>query len=446
MIKYSYRLPWREPEDVFVFKYRSLHVTKQFKPILWTVFGVASLLLAAVFFLTPKTNPTHARMVKAMRGSLRPIIPSLERAELLHALGKRSIRVNALQADGLALTVKGKQVIAKLTIDRELQERIEDIYDQYDPDFAAFVAMDPETGKILAMADRAIDNRENLALSATFPAASVFKIVTSAAALDERKIQPRTVIPVNGAFGTLYKRNLREQITRWTRFISIEEAFAKSVNSAFAKIAMKNLGPQDLQKYANSFGFNQQIPFDLAIESSSAIIPEDDSFGLAESGSGYTRRQTLNPIQGAMIASAIIQEGQMPAPYIVESAKNESGSILYEAEPKKFSHPIDKITAHSLSMIMEHTITQGTARKEYRDYNHHPILSKVFVGAKTGSLSGDNPAGRYDWFVGFAQSSTNPKRKIAFASLIINRKYWKVKSSHVAREAIINYFGRKTDL
>ena len=413
-----------------------------FKPLLWKVAGLAVAVLAAVFFLTPKTSPTHARIVRVMKAPF----PSLERAELLLALGKKRIHSNEIKADGLSFTVKGKPVTAKLTIDQALQERIEDVYDQYDPDYAAFVAMDPETGKILAMVDRSADGRDNLALSATFPAASVFKIVTSAAALDERKIQPRTVVPVNGSFGTLYKRNLRDQITRWTRYISIEEAFAKSVNTAFARIAMKNLGPQDLQKYANSFGFNQQIPFDLPIEASSAIVPADDSFGLAESGSGYTRRQTLNPIQGAMIASAIINDGQMPAPYIVENVRSEKGSMLYEAELKKFSQPIDKNTAHNLSMIMEHTITQGTARKEYRDYNHHPVLSKVFVGAKTGSLTGDNPAGRYDWFVGFAQSSSNPKHKIAFASLIINCKYWKVKSSHIAREAIINYFGRKTDL
>jgi hypothetical protein len=115
----------------------------------------------------------------------------------------------------------------------------------------------------------------------------------------------------------------------------------------------------------------------------------------------------------------------------------EQGGVLF--------HPMEKDTAKSLSMIMENTITRGTARKEFRDYNHHPVLSKLFIGAKTGSLSGPSPAGRYDWFVGFAQSSTNPKKKIAFASMIINRKYWKVKASHVAREAIIEHFQKSLD-
>ena len=107
---------------------------------------------------------------------------------------------------------------------------------------------------------------------------------------------------------------------------------------------------------------------------------------------------------------------------------------------KRLLHPLDQETARSLAMIMEHTVTQGTARKEYRDYNRNPVLSKLFIGAKTGSLSGIAPAGRYDWFVGFAQVSGNPRQKIAFASMIVNRKYWKVKSAHIAREVILEHF------
>lgn len=366
----------------------------------------------------------------------------LERDAIAKSLGDFRITSNHLKMDYFPIKQEGKDYRVHFSLDKGLQERIEELYARYSPTYAAFVAMDPETGKILAMVDYSTEGHEgNLNLKASYPAASVFKVITSAAALDEGKIRPHAMFPVNGRYATLYKHNLRNYVNRWTRYISIEEAFAKSVNTVFGKIAMNRVGPQALQKYANSFGFNQQISFDMPIEFGSAVVPLDDEFGLAESGSGYTQRQTLNPIQGALIAASIINGGKAPAPYIVDSVTTDSGAKVYEPEvnPALF-RPIDAETAKSMAMIMEHTITRGTAKREYRDYNHHPVLSKLFIGAKTGSLSGTQPAGKYDWFVGFAQSSANPKKKIVFASMIVNRKYWKVKSAHIAREAIIEHF------
>ena len=420
---------------------------KRFKPILWTVCGSTFFsLLAIVYLLTFHGESPKAQRFMRRVPAAEIFIPKLLRTEIAAALGRQRISSNHLKMDSFPLEVKGQSYEVKFTLDRDLQERIEDIYDRYSPAYAAFVAMDPDTGRILAMADYSAEsNTDNLALRASYPTASVFKVVTSAAALDEKKIEPRTIMPVNGSYGTLYRRNLRDVVTRWTRYISIEEAFAKSVNTVFAKIAMKNVGPQALQKYANAFGFNQKIDFDMQLDSGSAIIP-DDSFGLAESGSGYTRRQTMSPIQGAMIASAVINGGTLPSPYLVQEVRNKGGVKVFESKEMMLGHAIDQSTAHTLSMIMEHTITQGTARKEYRDYNHHPVLSKLFIGAKTGTLNGDSPSGKYDWFVGFAQSSSNPKKKIAFASMIVNRSYWKVKASHVAREAILQYFADRHEL
>lgn len=366
----------------------------------------------------------------------------IEKKDIAKILGDMSLNSNHLKLDSYAVKNEGKQLNVHFTLEKDLQERVEELYRQYDPVYAAFVAMDPETGKILAMVDYSSEPHEgNLALKATYPAASVFKVITSSAALGEGKIQPRSTIPVNGRFATLYKRNLSNTVTRFTKFITIEEAFAKSVNTAFAKIAMNRVGPDALQKYADGYGFNQHVDFDMPLDMGTVVVPKDDEFGLAESGSGYTPRQTLNPIQGAMIAAAAINGGKIPAPYVVDKVTNDDGKVVYEAEQNTdLFHPIDHETARSLSMIMEHTITGGTARKEYRDYNRHPVLSKLFMGAKTGSLSGMAPQGKYDWFVGFAQSSENPKKKITYASMIVNRKFWRVKSSHIAREVVIQYF------
>jgi peptidoglycan glycosyltransferase len=423
----------------------SRRTKKRFKPVLWKLAGGTLLGLVAVVYFLHRSSP-HSRILHRLAVGGQILAPRLEKSDLVRAFGKARITSENLRLPYYPIEANGKSYHAHLTIERELQEKIEALYDRYDPAYAAFVAIDPDTGRVLAMADHSQDQiSENLVLRATYPAASVFKVITSAAALGQGKIEANTVIPVNGSYGTLYKRNLKDQPNRWTRFISIEEAFAKSVNTAFGKIALNRLGPEILQAYANGFGFNRAIPFDFDLDPATAVVPNDDWFGLAEAGSGYTRRQTLSPILGALIPAAIINGGRMPTPYVVDEVTTPRGAVVYSAEPEIFSEPLKADAAKALSIIMENTVTRGTARREFRDYNHNPILSKVFIGAKTGSLSGTNPQGRYDWFVGFAQSSENPHRKIAFASLIINRQYWRIKSAHVAREAILEYFSGHTN-
>jgi cell division protein FtsI/penicillin-binding protein 2 len=417
---------------------------KEFRPILWLCGGAAAVaVLATATFLTPRG--LHVAGAKRGLSSIAQTLRSpsqLSRADIARLLGDQRITSNHVRLDYFPVFKDGKSYNLHLTIDRDLQEKVEEVYQRYDPSYAAFVAMDPETGKILAMADYSADESlGNLALKATYPAASVFKVVTSTAALNDGKVRPNAIFPVNGRFGTLYKRNLKDVVNRWTRFITIEEAFAKSVNTVFGRIAMRRVGPTALQHYADAFGFNQKIEFDMPIEMGQAVIPTDDEFGLAESGSGYTTKQTLNPVQGAMIASAVVNGGHIPAPYLVGEVDDQKGDKVYQAEPNEdLFRPMDQQTAKALALIMENTVTRGTARREFRDYNHHPILSKLFIGGKTGSFSGTEPAGKYDWFVGFAQSSADPHKKIAFASMIVNRKYWKVKSYHVAREAILEHF------
>lgn len=418
---------------------------KDFRPILWLCgCGAALAILATASFLAPKKlgGGMASRSLSSIAKAVRPH-SQMPRSQIAQILGDQHITSNQLRLDYFPAIKDGTAYNVHFTVDRDLQEKIEDVYQRYDPDYAAFVAIDPETGKILAMVDYNSEgeNHGNLALKATYPAASVFKVVTSTAALNDGKVRPNAIFPVNGRFGTLYKRNLKDVVNRWTRFITIEEAFAKSVNTVFGRIAMTRVGPDALQKYANAFGFNQRIDFDMPIEMGSAMVPTNDDFGLAESGSGYTTKQTLNPVQGAMIASAVVNGGHIPAPFLVDEVANQRGEKVYRAEiNQNLLHPMDQETAKSLSLIMENTVTRGTARKEFRDYNHHPILSKLFIGGKTGSFTGAEPAGKYDWFVGFAQSSADPHKKIAFASMIVNRKYWKVKSYHVAREAILQHF------
>ncbi|RZA00811.1 MAG: hypothetical protein EOP11_17950, partial [Proteobacteria bacterium] len=195
---------------------------KQFKPVLWMAAGSAVVAsLAAAFVLTPSATSQGSRGLAQLSHSLGG---HLEKKEVSSLLGDMHLTSNHVKLDSFPVQKDGKQLNVKFTLDRALQEKVEALYQQYDPVYAAFVAMDPETGKILAMVDYSSEPHEgNLALKATYPAASVFKMVTSAAALDEGKISPRATFPVNGRFATLYKRNLNDTVNRFTKFITIEE-------------------------------------------------------------------------------------------------------------------------------------------------------------------------------------------------------------------------------
>ncbi|OFZ20196.1 MAG: hypothetical protein A2X94_09860 [Bdellovibrionales bacterium GWB1_55_8] len=329
--------------------------------------------------------------------------------------------------------------IIQYSFDPQLQEDMERLFHAYKPDYGAFVAMDAHTGRILSMVSYSHHStQENLALRATFPSASVFKVVTAAAAIESGQFSANTVIAYNGSNHTLYRSNvLKTQLTRWTRRITLRDAFAKSVNTVFGKIGAFEIEPEDLREYADRFGFNRVIPADFPIQMGRAEIPDiEDRFGLAETASGFTRDNTMSPLQGALIASAIVNDGMMMEPYMVQAVYSPEGEKLYTADPQLSSMAVDPRTAAEIRSLMRETVSRGTSRGAFRKFFKGPFAS-LSVGGKTGSLTGTDPKGKYDWFVGYADSG---KHKIAIAALTVHEKYWRVKSSYLARRAIESYF------
>lgn len=329
------------------------------------------------------------------------------------------------------------------TLDSQLQQTMEGLFKSYGPDYGAFVALDAETGQVLSMISYSREEglADNLALRATFPSASVFKVVTATAAIDSKKFNPDTVIPFNGRNHTLYRGQiLKSNITRWTRFMTLKDAFAQSVNTVFGKIGAFTVGPIGLRTYADRFGFNRKIAADLPVQEGRAPIP-DDTWGLAEAASGYTIENTMSPLQGALIAAAVANNGVMMEPFVVKSLLQGDGSEVYAGEPRVASVTMDRSTANQLKTLMRETVVRGTSRGSFRGFfkSHFAFLD---VGGKTGSLTGYDPKGKYDWFVGYAGSSHH---KIAFAALTIHEKQWRVKSSYLARRAIETFYKKALD-
>lgn len=329
------------------------------------------------------------------------------------------------------------EVRAEYTIRPDLQAYIEDIYQRYEPDYAAFFAMDAATGAVLAYTDFVKDPGDNvyghLALQALFPAASVFKVVTAAAALDQGDVNPDTILPYNGKSTSLYKRQVfRHTTNKWTRHPTLKKAFAMSVNAVFARLGVYQLGADTISDYARRFAFNRDILTDIPLDLGHTDI-DDDKWVLAEVACGYTHRDTLSPVHGAMLASAIATDGRLAIPYTVERLTNAYGWPVYVGGPRHLRHAIGLHTVQQMRALMRATVTRGSARGAFRGFH----MDGVDVGGKTGSLSGEHPKGRNEWFVGYASRGND---RIAFASLTVSKKRWRVKPAYVARKFIEKYF------
>lgn len=330
--------------------------------------------------------------------------------------------------------------ILEYSFDARLQETMEALFKNYRPDYGAFVAMDAETGRVLSMVSYSAhkDFKGNLALRATFPAASVFKMVTAAAAIETHRLSPDSLIAFNGANHTLYRSNiLRDKVNRWTRSISLKSAFAQSINTVFGKLGAYTVGPEELKNYADRFGFNRRIASDLPLEQGRAPIP-DDPWGLAETASGYTRENTMSPLQGALMAAAVVNGGTMMEPYFVRSVYSRDGKELYRAQPRMSAQAINAGTADEIRMLMHETVVRGTSRGAFRGFFKREFTN-LKVGGKTGSLTGTSPKGKYDWFVGYGDDGF---RRVAVAALTIHERLWRVKSSYLARRALETTFSR----
>lgn len=336
----------------------------------------------------------------------------------------------------LPLNGKTTPVSLKYTFDPQLQKKMESLFQAYRPDYGALVAIEPNTGRVLSVISYSIheDMMDNLALRATFPAASIFKVVTAAAAIAEKKFSPSTMIPFSGRNHTLFRHHILNT-SHWTRTMSLKEAFALSVNTVFGKIGAYAIGAEGLRNYANRFGFNRKIAADVPVQEGKVSII-DDPWALAETASGYTRDNTMSPLQGALIAAAVANDGLMMEPFAVQSVHNKNGDLLYEGKSHLASQTVDAATAAEIRELMRETITHGTSRRAFRGF-FRKSFSQMDVGGKTGSLSGIDPAGKYDWFVGYANFSG---KSMALATLTIHEKLWRVKSSYIARKAIENYF------
>lgn len=330
-----------------------------------------------------------------------------------------------------------KFILSRLQILRTL--------DRGKPQRIAMVVMEPETGRVLAMAGFDLTRADfNICTDGEFPAASTFKIITASAAIENCGYTPHTPIYFNGGKYTLYKSQLKERKNKYTQKISFANAFAESVNPVFGKIGSRHLGGKILKKYASAFGFNREMDSDFPFKTGLVKIG-DSAYQWAEVGCGFNKTTTMTPLFGAMMSSTLLDWGRPTVPCLVDRVTDATGKTIYKREEKTAGRAVNPETAKTLMKMMEKTITMGTAKKSFRKWKRDRILSRLIIGGKTGSISNKDHTVKYDWFTGFAREKHGEKQ-IALAVLVGHRKYIGIRAAMYGKMIIKEYFNRCFDL
>lgn len=339
------------------------------------------------------------------------------------------------------INCSGKFFSVETTLDRGLQSYMSKVIQRSKSPLIGFVAMDAATGRILSMIDsKKANGAKSLCLSSQFPAASIFKIVSAAAAIDGCNISADTKLTYNGRSHTLYKNQLAGRINRYTNSISLKTSFAKSINPVFGKLGAFRLKKDLIEEYAIRFGFNQPIDFELPVEPS-RISVDDDPYHWAEVACGFNRETLMSPIHGAMMAAVIVNGGKLVEPTIIGCITDEGKNPVYIGSTNIIRRVISPKASQEMKELMAATIYRGTCSGTFRGYRRDPILSKLSIGGKTGSINNKSDELRYDWFVGFCAEKAGTK-KLALAILVVHNKLLREKAQEFARRAIRYYFRR----
>lgn len=321
---------------------------------------------------------------------------------------------------------------AVLTIEPGLQRFMERTLESYEVPYAALVAIEPRTGRVLAYVSHSSANPQagDLVLDATPPSASVFKVITGAALVDAGA-SAETRICYGGGASRLRAIDLDDVPGRDSQCATLGEAMGGSINAVFAKLADRTLQPPTLERYAGAFGFGQSLPFDVPTHASPAEVPTE-RLEFARTAAGFWHTH-MSPLHAALIASTIANDGEMPRAMLVDRVLDARGAVVARAAPEVFRRVLSVETARQVNGMMQNTVAHGTARRTFHDPAGVPFLPGIAIAGKTGTLSGENPYRGYTWWVGFAPAE-HPT--IAVAALVVNTPMWRIKASFVAREAL----------
>jgi peptidoglycan glycosyltransferase len=240
------------------------------------------------------------------------------------------------------------------------------------------------------------DPRSNQAISERYPAGSIFKVVVSAAALASGDYTPETVIPAPQQLDLPGTDNPLDNFGNEACSSSGEQplidALTISCNTAFGQLGM-DLGEDAVREMAEAFGIDGGT-FDMPLTVADSTIGDIvDDAALAQTSIGQ-KDVALTPMQAAMIAAAVANDGRLMKPYLVDSIQAPDLTVIDQTEAEEMSEPFSADVAGQLTEMMTSVVesSNGTGRRARID--------GVTVAGKTGTAENAGPD--HNWFIGFA--------------------------------------------
>ena len=260
----------------------------------------------------------------------------------------------------------------KLTIDMGLQNIVEQELDaavkQFRPKSATVIMMHPKTGEILALSNRPNFNlnvqdkvqegfRRNRAISDMVEPGSIFKIVTTAAALSERIVRPTTMINCENGYFAAYK--LHDHHPYWD--LSVNDGLVKSSNICMAKLGVQ-LGDQKFYEYVRRFGFGERTGVILPGEIAGLVHPPHTWSKLSITRITMGQEIAVTPLQMATAMCAIANGGHLMVPQIIHEIVDDKGQVVSQYAPQEIRRVASKEATDGVrDALVEVVSPRGTA-------------------------------------------------------------------------------------
>lgn len=343
----------------------------------------------------------------------------------------------ALSARGQSAPLPGPELAARAeltTVDRSLTHAATRLLEHAHPLEGAAVAVDVRTGQVLVWAElRRSGPKGSLITTARAPAASVFKLVTTAALFEEGGVRPSDRVCISGGVKSIERRHLDAPRGGEQTCAPFSQALGHSRNAVYAQLATQRLSRQNLIDIAERLGFNAAIPFDWPVPVGKLQVPYGD-LDFARTAAGF-EGSTLSPLGGAYLASIIAHGGVARRFHLLRQTVDEELE-----EPDTDTRVLSASTARRITRMMEVTVHSGTSRHAFSDESGRSLLPGIRVAGKTGTLRPGSGGETTSWFIGFAPSQ---KPQIVVSVMLENGAVWRQRAAEVARDLLRVYFHRK---
>lgn len=265
-----------------------------------------------------------------------------------------------------------------LTIDLAYQsiaeEELQIGVQKFEADVGIIVMLKPATGEVLAMAQYPNFNPNNIlqsdsnylrirAVTDMIEPGSVFKIVTAAAAIENKLVKlEQNFFSENGSYKIYHGKTFRT-ITDHVphRNLTFREAMEQSSNIVFAKIS-DIIGDKAMYTQARDFGFGSLTNIELPVEAAGMLSKPSDWSAFTLNTMAYGYEISATPLQVASAYAAIANKGVLMKPFLVKKTINEKNEVVNENKPTTIRRVMSENTAYTLKKILEGVILNGTAK------------------------------------------------------------------------------------